>query len=283
MKLRESCSAIGLITLSTFLIAPPCAEATGRNEFGYACETCPTAWAALRPEFEACFLGTMQSPIAIGGRGTRRGEKPALAVRFEESDFEVVRPNTTNFEAEAEAGTRMGITIGDTEYELLQFHFHSLSEHLMNGERFPLEAHFVHRTGDGGLAVLGMFIEEGDENEEIEKLIDILGEVEDLEVGQHTELDDFDPRELLPGDLSTSRYLGSTTTPPCVEGVQWLLLKKRTEMSRSQIHDIQDVIRNYNDGFDNNRPVQSRDGRLVKRVLDRDDDSDSGDSDSGSD
>ena len=53
---------------------------------------------------------------------------------------------------------------------LVQFHFHTLSEHTVNGEHYPMEMHLVHADADMNLAVLGVFIKEGQENEVLEEV-----------------------------------------------------------------------------------------------------------------
>lgn len=249
------------------------------QDFGYACEICPANWGNIDPAFSLCNTGSEQSPIAVSTKDAKRKRLPRLRVAFEESDFEVVRPNPTNFEAEPDE--QIGIRIGQTEYTLLQFHFHSRSEHFVNGEQFPLEAHFVHQNEDGDLSVLAVFIKEGKANGEIDRLLAILDDVEELDVGEEALLEGFDPGALLPNKLKTLRYVGSTTTPPCLEDVLWLLLERPVTLSAEQIEPIQAVIRGFNDGFDNNRPVQPLNGRRV--FLDRkggDDDDDDDEEDS---
>lgn len=137
-------------------------------------------------------------------------------MRFEETDLEL-RTLETNFEAEVEGG---GFKLGKKKFELLQFHFHNPSEHMVGGERTPLEAHFVHLGEDGSLAVLAVFVVPRRPNREIDRLI---GELDEIEMpGDTAEVYEFDPSELPPRSRRTFRYKGSTTTPPCVADVRWI-------------------------------------------------------------
>ena len=255
-----------VFSLLVLVVFCPATMVEAQN-WGYACQNCPTNWGNLDAAFAACRDGQMQTPICISSTDARVGALPDLLVKFEdlEGEFEVERL-ATNFEAFPEH-QGIGLKIGDKEYNFVQFHFHSLSEHFLDGEQFPLEVHFVHKTAAGELAVLGAFIKEGDKNDEIAELIDSLDVVAALEEGTHIVIEHFDPRKLLPETLGgTFRYTGSTTTPPCVADVEWLLLREPITFSGEQIDAIQTVIRGFNSGFDNNRPLQSHNGRTVFRV-----------------
>lgn len=247
-------------------------QAADDTAFGYACENCPANWGNLSDDFAACVEGTAQSPIAVDRAGARSRGLPGLRVRYEESALEVERLRT-NFEAFVEDGSGK-LIVGDEVFALVQFHFHSTSEHVVGGERYPLEMHFVNRTEAGDLAVLGVFIKEGDNFDELDPLIDILPVVEGLSVGEFAEVDPIDVGEIPPRRRTSLRYTGSTTTPPCTGGVQWVLLATPIELSAKQIAAIQETIRNINDGFDNNRPIQVRNGRTIVTDISRDDDDD---------
>jgi carbonic anhydrase len=232
------------------------------TDWGYECLDCPTNWGNLDPAFSACIEGRVQSPIAFDKKSAKRVDLPRLVVDYGKSRLEVERLRV-NFEAFVEEQRELGIRIGRKKYALVQFHFHSAAEHVVNGERAPLELHFVHRAEDGELAVLGVFIKAGDRLKDMDELIDVLDEVVAAAPGEHVETEWVDVDDLVPSDNDTYRYVGSTTTPPCVEGVQWNLLDDPMEMSGEQIAAIQDAIRAMNNGFDNNRPIQNRNGRRI--------------------
>jgi carbonic anhydrase len=142
----------------------------------------------------------------------------------------------------------------------LQFHFHSLSEHFLFGEQFDLELHLVHRSADGDLLVIGRFVVPGDRLEELDEGIAA------IEAGGGFEVKDFDLDVFIPSRRTSYRYRGSTTTPPCTEGVQWILMTEPLELSEDQIERIQLALQDINEGFDNARPLLSRNGRYVEAV-----------------
>ena len=142
-------------------------------------------------------------------------------------------------------------------FETLQFHFHSLSEHFLFGEQFDLELHLVHRSAAGDLLVIGRFVVPGDRLEELDEVIAA------IEVGGGFEVKDFDLDVFIPSRRTSYRYRGSTTTPPCTEGVQWILMTEPLELSEDQIERIQLALQDINEGFDNARPLLSRNGRPI--------------------
>ena len=262
--------AAGLLAGSLGLALPAAAI-----DFRYACEDCPANWGNLAGG-ETCLLGTIQSPIAFAKKTAKKKRLPRLRPRFGDSLLEVERLST-NFEAFVEEG--LFTRVGQKRFELLQFHFHSTSEHVVDGERSAVEMHFVHRAADGALAVIGVFIEEGDNLDALDPLIEALSEVIGLPEEDSLEVEPIAVGAILPDSLRSYRYLGSTTTPACTEPVNWILLDEPIEMSGEQIAAIQDTIRDINDGFDNNRPIQNRNGRKVMTDVKKGDGDDDGDSD----
>ena len=238
------------------------ARSVAAQDFGYPCETCPANWQALNEEW-FCGVGDMQSPIAISSGRAKFRRLPRLRL-----DFGVTRisplTKSTNVEAEVEDG---GFSMGTKEFEFVQFHFHTLSEHVIDGEHFPLELHMVHRTDGGELAVLAVLIKQGRELQALNPVIDAWNEVAEMGVDAETTLDSFDLNTLVPRRLTSLRYLGSTTTPPCVEVVRWIILTRPVQLSEDQIGRIRGALFLLNEDFDNNRPVQA----LNKRRLVTDD------------
>ncbi|WP_443023589.1 carbonic anhydrase, partial [Shigella flexneri] len=143
---------------------------------------------------------------------------------------------------------------GDT-FVLKQFHLHSPSENLIKGKSYPLEIHFVHSNAKGELAVVGMMFEQGQESQMLKRMWSRLpkkqGEKVVLKTPQAV-------NQMLPKNLDYYRFSGSLTTPPCSEGVRWLILKDIQQASAKQISEFAKLM-----GHPNNRPVQSLNGRVV--------------------
>ena len=147
------------------------------------------------------------------------------------------------------------VVLDGRRFDLGQFHFHTPSEHSVEGKRYPMEAHLVHVGEDGELAVLGVLFEEGTENLALRGPWAMMPEREGPEV--HLAEITLNARDLLPDETTYFRYMGSLTTPPCSEGVNWHVFTQPVEASQSQIAQFVDVI------GANARPIQAQNSRLV--------------------
>ena len=220
----------------------------------------PSHWASLSPEFARCGSGHQQSPIDIvtkAGTPLEAGADGFEAARFDPSDTRTVPVDIVNNGHTIQVDTVGSgvLVIGKDRYVLQQFHFHTPSEHTVDGRSYPLEVHFVHKTEGGKLAVVGLLFEEGPENAALtpywNRMPRSSGTPVDLGRGG------VDIRKVIPARLDVYRYAGSLTTPPCNEGVHWLVLKEHSTASPAQIEAFRALMRH------NNRPVQPLSGRAV--------------------
>lgn len=187
----------------------------------------------------------------------RYSQHATVQVEYKRKDMDdprgcLLRDKEETEEVEIEPGDGAAV-VGGVSYQLLQFHFHTPSEHQVQGRHAPMEMHLVHRSDDGRLLVLGVLLLPGATGQADRVLADLPDECED-----GTELTDVDLRQLVPHDLATVRYAGSLTTAPFTEGVQWFLTAPQTLSSQG--------IRNFQKVFpeDNARDVQPlNDRRLV--------------------
>ena len=151
------------------------------------------------------------------------------------------------------------IVVDGITFELAQFHFHTPSEHVIDGRHYPMEIHLVHQSGDGELAVLGVLVEEGQSHTALQALIDDMpsrpGE------SSHFEHVEIDVDALLPLEEQVFRYRGSLTTPPCSEGVRWGVMTDPIGASSAQIDAFTSVLHR------NNRPVQPLGDRQVGLMI----------------
>ena len=210
----------------------------------------PETWGRLKPEFAQCASGTRQSPIDI-----RDGIKVELdAVRFEykPSNFRVI-DNGHTVQVNVAAGN--AIEILGRRYELLQFHFHRPSEERVNGRLFDMVAHLVHKDLDGRLAVIAVLLDRGSAHPIIQSVWNNLPLEKGEELAARAVLD---LQALLPADRSYYTYMGSLTTPPCSEGVLWMVMKSPVTISSEQIAIFARLYPM------NARPIQSASGRLIK-------------------
>jgi carbonic anhydrase len=220
--------------------APTEASAT----WSYEGDTGPESWGSLSAENELCDTGTEQSPIDLTGAV----EEDIADIDFTYGETPLaIYNNGHTIEVEVEEGS--SIEIPDGTYEVTQFHFHAGSEHTVDAEQSPMEMHIVHRSTEGGLAVVGVMLEVGAENEALGPVFDHIP----TEVGDEAETVDGETVDLaavLPDTRTYYQYPGSLTTPPCSEDVAWQVLTTPVEISQDQLEAFTTVV----DG--NARPVQ---------------------------
>jgi carbonic anhydrase len=217
--------------------------------WSYEGDTGPEHWGQLQPDFKACQLGLEQTPIDLDS--AMRGDAGIVALDYKPLPLRILN-NGHTIQVNADAGC--ACAIGGTRYELLQFHFHHPSEHLLSGRRFDLECHFVHRSGAGDLAVVGVFIRPGEKNAALQPIWDAMPRQEGPELRAGGSIG---PVALLPRNASYFRYMGSLTTPPCSEGLTWTVFRDPIEASPEQIRQFAALFPN------NARPVQGRNRRFL--------------------
>jgi carbonic anhydrase len=224
-------------------LAPSAALAGAGGEWSYEGAHGPAHWGG------ACAAGSQQSPIDLVGATPARITPPELDWRPVESA--TILNNGHTIEAQFEGAG--GLFLGETPYRLVQVHFHHRSEHAIGGRRFPLEAHFVHAAEDGGLAVIGVMIEEGAHHQGLDQIWTAASPT----AGERTTSGAIDPRAFLPQGSSGFHYAGSLTTPPCSEIVAWTVYAQPITASAAQIEAFARVFPN------NARPLQPRNRRFV--------------------
>ena len=226
--------------------APAAEPEMEKASWTYEGESGPAAWGSLSEEFGACSAGVEQSPIDIVVADAQMEAIPALEFTYGDATLDVV-DSGHGFTA-TPSGEHM-LKVGDDMFNLLQFHAHTPSEHVINGESFPMDVHFVHINEAGELAVVGVMISSGEANASYDAYL-AGAKGEDAEA--------IALMSLLPSDLSYFAYPGSLTTPPCSEGVRWHVLKEAITLSPEQIEFIASAHGNTS------RPVQPLGERMVK-------------------
>jgi len=209
----------------------------------------PENWKNLCEGFSDCG-GNSQSPIDINNAEIDQ-ELKALDFNYNKTNVDIIN-NEHTVQFNVDKGNK--VNLNGKEYELLQFHYHALSEHTINGKHYPIEVHFVHKHSDNDLAVLGVMFVEGKKNELFEKYLDKFP----TEKGEYKSGETIDLLNLFPENKSYFYYNGSLTTPPCTEIVNWYVLKNPVEASKEQIEKFSKILNN------NYRPVQALNGRTVK-------------------
>lgn len=210
----------------------------------------PEAWGQMKPEFRTCAIGQRQSPIDI--RGGIQVELEPIQFDYRPTGFSVV-DNGHTVQVNLPPGN--AITITGRRYDLLQFHFHRPSEERINGRQFDMVAHLVHKDPEGRLAVVAVLLERGGMQALIQSVWNALPLEKGEEVAAPTVID---LNQLLPADRRYYTYMGSLTTPPCSEGVLWMVMKQPVPVSTEQIGIFSRLYPM------NARPIQQVSGRLIK-------------------
>nr|AVN84966.1 carbonic anhydrase [uncultured bacterium] len=226
--------------------------AGGVGHWSYHGETGPQHWGDLKNEYIMCKIGKNQSPVDISRIVEAELEK--IKINYSSGGSSITN-NGHTIKVSYEPGSY--IIVDGIRFELKQFHFHAPSEHTIKGKSYPFEAHFVHADKDGNLAVIGVIFKEGKKNPIIEKIWENLPEAGKTIKLAHK----INAYDLLPKKKKYYRYSGSLTTPPCSEGVRWIVMEEEMELSKEQIEKFRKLM-----GGDTNRPVQPLNARMIMEM-----------------
>jgi carbonic anhydrase len=218
--------------------------------WGYGGTSNPTAWGKISPDFAKCEIGKKQSPIDLANPVT--GKPVNITFNYQATPLVTVNNGHTILVNYAPGST---VAIDGAEYQLVQFHFHTPSEHNIAGKAAAMELHLVHRNDAGKLAVVGIMMNEGKEQtliSEVWQAIPAVGKTNTVSTKT------IDATDLLPTNKSYYSYAGSLTTPPCSEGVEWTVLVEPISVSKQQIATFEKLYQV------DARPLQPVNGRKVE-------------------
>ncbi|POO01785.1 Carbonic anhydrase, alpha-class [Trema orientale] len=255
-----------LIFLSFYLHQAPISaqEVEDEREFDYArdSEKGPQRWGELKKEWRACKHGKLQSPIDLLDHRVKVLPKfGELKMNYEPANATMM--NRGHDIAIKWLGNAGSVKINGTDYFLKQYHWHTPSEHTINGRRFDLELHMVHQSHEvnkeSKIAVIALFYKIGKPDPFLSKLARDLISIIDIKKEVHLGL--VDPRDLRIKGLKYYRYLGSLTVPPCTEGVLWAINKRINTVSKQQVRLLKLAVHDYAEI--NARPLQPLNGRDI--------------------
>lgn len=235
--------------------APAVAKSDHGHEihWSYEGEGGPPAWGQLKPDYKTCGIGKRQSPIHIEDSITLQGPAEPIQFNYQPSSGTVINNGHT---IQVDVYGENTLTVRGSTYKLIQFHFHHPSEERINYKSYAMVAHLVHRNPEGQLAVVAVLLDPGVANNLINKVWTYMpldsGDAVRMPAGL------VDLNELLPQDQRYYQFLGSLTTPPCSEGVLWMVLKQPVTLGREQIKLFGQLFPN------NARPVQPVNGRPIR-------------------
>jgi carbonic anhydrase len=228
--------------------APP--PRTNGTHWTYEGELGPANWSRINTDWAKCGGGNRQSPIDI--RDGMKVDLEQIGFDYHPSAFNVT---DTGHTVQVQVSGGNYLNVGNRMFELQQFHFHRPSEERINGRGYEMVVHLVHRDGEGKLAVLALLLERGKPQPAIQTVWNNLP-LEKGDTSAPTIV--LDPNDLLPQKREYYTYMGSLTTPPCTEGVLWLVMKEPVQASPSQMALFSRLY-----PF-NARPIQAASGRMIK-------------------
>ncbi len=228
---------------------------SGGAHWGYTGDEGPSHWGDLAPEYKMCKEGKNQSPVNIVTEDTSCVDAvlEELKLSYKPSALDVVNNGHTIKVNYAKGST---MEMGGTTFNLLQYHFHSPSENNIDSKSYPMEVHLVHADADGNLAVIGTMYVEGKAN----AAIDAVWAKMPAKAGEKVSASDVSVNvmDILPANKEYYRFDGSLTTPPCSEGVRWMVMKNPVEVSKEQVKKFHSTMHG-----DTNRPVQPLNARVI--------------------
>ena len=245
---------IKLTLLASALLATGCVTTTqqsdNKSHWGYTGHEGPEYWGSLHKNNATCDKGLNQSPINLSG--FIQSDLVPLKLEYKPGGYEVLN-NGHTIQINFQPGSKLDVD--GHYYELKQFHFHSPSENHISGKSYPMEVHLVHADINGNLAVVAIMFEEGTENKTLKTIWNTMPKI----AGEKINLSSIvSAKRILPDNRDYYRFNGSLTTPPCTEGVLWLVMKQSITASKVQIDQFNQVMHHPT-----NRPIQPVNARPV--------------------
>ncbi|KAG6512853.1 hypothetical protein ZIOFF_030987 [Zingiber officinale] len=283
-----------ILSSGVALLLAACAAAYDTVNFTYSGANGPSAWGSLCPQYRLCSEGKRQSPINIVNADAEYNPKLIrLRRNYRACSNATLLDNHCNIALRYDEDVGYVVVEGK-KYSLLQMHWHSPSEHTIDGERFPVELHLVHKSVDGNITVVAVLYQFGRADP---LLIQVIMNKLDFvcflpfwetmikqSIATGLQLKDKMAelkKEVLAGDEQARvpvgvvkmrslkqhtrkyyRYVGSLSTPPCTENVVWNVLGEARKMSRRQAAELQAPLK---EAYRRNaRPAQALNGRVVQ-------------------
>lgn len=255
---RQLLKLLGMSILGTSfsncVTSPARATSVG---WGYIGKAGPEHWGELSPDFQLCQIGKQQTPIDLQIVDAKNAiSQDLLSINYQPTALHLIN-NGKTVQVNYQAGSYL--KYGQQNFELLQFHFHHFSEHRLNGKIYDMELHLVHRSQNGNLAVMAIFLQTGQFNPTLQIIWDAIPQKPGVE--KRIEDINIDASQFLPAQQTFLVYSGSLTTPPCSENVLWCVMETPIEASRAQIDQ-------FSQRFPlNARPLQPLNNRVVQEII----------------
>lgn len=199
-----------------------------------------------------CERGQLQSPIEIRNEEVKTKSEKSIQFQYKPTVLKMYNGKSTIHASPEEKNV---VKVNDEEFTLVDIHFHYPSEHMINGKYYNMEMHLVHENKEGNKVVVAALFEEGQANEVISHFFNGIPYHQETVTKEKVDLPKLIQKQ------KAFNYIGSLTTPPCTEGVEWIVLNEPFEISKSQLTA-------YTEQFpQNNRPIQQLNNREIKEII----------------
>ncbi|WP_280344004.1 carbonic anhydrase [Nocardia neocaledoniensis] len=212
----------------------------------------PDHWADLDKQYATCRNGHAQSPVDLPG-ATETHPTDHIEIDYRPIPTAALTNNGHAVQADIPAGSGNRIIVDGTPFSLRQYHFHLPSEHTVDGAEAAMELHLVHADQVGRLAVLAVLLRAQSAPAPLSTVLTAAPD----RVGATRTLSNIDPNTFLPDNRTQFRYEGSLTTPPCTEGVAWIVLRDPSPVTITEVDRYRSLFPH------SNRPTQPRYDRPI--------------------
>ncbi|CAJ1955917.1 unnamed protein product [Sphenostylis stenocarpa] len=262
-KMEKFATMVLICCLLLFFSLPVMSrEVEDESEFNYdeESENGPSHWGELHPEWSLCNNGSMQSPIdLLNERVEIVSHLGRLQMKYQPSNATIKnRGHDIKLDWAAGAGF---LQINETKYVLNQCHWHSPSEHTIDGQRFDLELHMVHESPSGQTTVIGILYKIGGPDSFLSSLTSHLKAISDKTEAERV-VGVVDPRQIKIFYKQYYRYMGSLTIPPCTENISWTIVREIQSVSKEQVELLR--VAAHDESDTNARPLQLINNRLLQ-------------------
>lgn len=224
-------------------------------EWSYKGTTGPMHWGSLDPAFNLCATGKQQSPININSKKIPVSSA-SFALHTQPATYSVMADGrSVQLKVSPDQQNTETLKLDGQSWYLQEFRFHTPSETQRLGASAPGEIHFTYQGSDGKLAVVAVFVKVGAANSVLQSIISNLPKEEGKEAAMREPLD---ISNLLSTKGGAYQFVGSLTTPPCTEGVTWLVMVDAMTASSEQIVKLRKAAHGANA-----RPVQPLNKRQI--------------------
>jgi len=225
----------------------------GENQMGLP----PKSWGQLN---DICKSGKRQSPINVQTKKAKAAAKSPASVRFQYvPTYGSVRNDGKSMIVDVSSNIANGVFINDQNFQLIQYRFHSPSEHQMDGRDYPLEMQMIHRNKLGKVVIVSVLFVTTDAVKDNPFLDSIWMHMPDFGSIHGAQLNRMSPQQGMPEAPSFFAYSGSLTTPPCHEKVLWMVMKQASVISFGQILKLRKSLR-----LDDRRSMRNGNARPLK-------------------